>query len=86
MSLQLVHSESAEEQQNRAVWEEIDRRVEARYAAWAERVKQEALVPFVEAYEARLRKLEAQVPALQVVQGQQLVIEMLTKILEKGNT
>lgn len=86
MSLHLVSHIPPEEAEARARWDEIGEAVDAAYPDFLERIKKDALTPVIEAYEQRLREVEETLKRLalvQVVQGQQVIIDLLGNLLKR---
>lgn len=84
--LHLVKPATPEEAADQAFWDEVGDVINAAYPEFLERVKLEALAPVIMAYETRLRKVEQTLESLalmQVVQGQQVIIDLLGQLLKE---
>jgi hypothetical protein len=85
-TLHLIKPASPEEAAEQARWEEIGDAINAAFPDFLERVKQEALAPVIMAYETRIRAIEQtleRLSLLQVVQGQQVIIDLLGTLLKE---
>lgn len=86
MSLHIVKSQSPEERAEMARWEELGEAIDAAYPDFLERVQKDAITPVIMSYEQRLRAVEQTLERLalmQVVQGQQVIIDLLGKLLQE---
>jgi hypothetical protein len=86
MALQLIKPQSPEDQEAQDRWEELGEAIDAAYPDFLERVKADAITPVVMAYESRLRAVELTLERLalmQVVQGQQVIIDLLGTLLKR---
>lgn len=86
MSIHLVQTNTPAERAELARWEELGEAIDAAYPDFLDRVKKDAITPVIMSYETRLRAVEQTLERLalmQVVQGQQVIIDLLGQLLKE---